>query len=74
LLPWENFTSGGAESVIPRRFFITSPTEDSKNYENELKAYQDQGFTTGTNDPNVLNSQKLWFDKTNPAYGAGPIQ
>lgn len=74
LLPWENFTSGGTESVIPRRFFITSPTEDSKNYENELKAYQDQGFTTGTNDPNVLSSQKLWFDESNPAYGAGPIQ
>ena len=49
-----------------------TPTEDSKNYENQLQAVQEQGFTTGTSDPVILNTERLWFDKQNPQYGAGP--
>jgi hypothetical protein len=71
-LAWDPLIASGSELTLPRRFTIGTPTEDSKNYENEMKAVQDQGFTTGTSDPNVLNTQRLWFDKQNPAYGAGP--
>lgn len=71
-LPWEEFISSGNALTVPRRFTVGTPTEDSKNYTNELEAVQEQGFTTGTSDPNVLNSERLWFDDPNPAYGAGP--
>ena len=71
-LAWDPLVASGSELTLPRRFTVGTPTEDSKNYENEMKAVQEQGFTTGTSDPNVLNSQRLWFDKQNPAYGTGP--
>ena len=71
-LPWDNLTASGNELVLPRRFTIGTPTEDNKNYENEMSSVQEQGFTTGTSDPDVLNAERLWFDKQNPQYGAGP--
>lgn len=71
-LPWEDFKVSGSEIAIPRRFEIRTPTQDDLNYANLLSAMQEQGFTTGTPDPNVLNSEKLWFDENDPAYGAGP--
>jgi len=71
-LPWDNFIASGNELTIPRRFTVATPTEDNKNYKNQLSSVQEQGFTTGTSDPNVLNSERLWFDKQNPNYGAGP--
>ncbi len=71
-LPWENFTTSGSEMPIPRRFVVSTPTEDDLNYVNKLAAVQEQGFTTGDPSPAILNSQRLWFDKENPAYGAGP--
>lgn len=73
-LPWENFTASGSEMPIPRRFVIGTPTEDDLNYANKMASAQEQGFSTGTPDPVKLNSEKLWFDKQDPAYGAGPKQ
>ena len=71
-LAWEDFTVSGNEVPIPRRFVVSTPTLDDINYDNQMSSVQEQGFTTGTNDPAVLNSERLWFDKENPAYGAGP--
>lgn len=71
-LPWENFTASGSEMPIPRRFTVGTPTEDDLNYANKMASAQEQGFTTGTPDPVVLNSERLWYDKQDPAYGAGP--
>ncbi len=71
-LAWENFTESGSEMAIPRRFEVGTPTEDDLNYTNKMSSAQEQGFTTGSLDPGVLNSERLWFDKQNPAYGAGP--
>lgn len=71
-LAWENFTESGSEMPIPRRFEVGTPTEDDLNYTNKMASAQEQGFTTGSLDPGVLNSERLWFDKQNPAYGAGP--
>ncbi len=71
-LPWEEFLSSGNELTVPRRFSIGTPTEDSQNYANEVEAINEQGFTTGTINPEVLNSERLWFDKQNPQYGSGP--
>ncbi len=71
-LAWEEFLSGGNELVIPRRFSIDTPSASEMNYENEKGAYDAQGFTTSTVDPSTLNSERIWYDKSNPSYGAGP--
>ncbi len=71
-LAWEDFTISGNEMPIPRRFTVATPTADDINYDNQMISVQDQGFTTGTNDPAVLNSERLWFDQENPEYGEGP--
>ncbi|MBI9063767.1 MAG: SusD/RagB family nutrient-binding outer membrane lipoprotein [Marinilabiliaceae bacterium] len=71
-LAWEDLKSSGAESVVPRRFVVATPTEDSKNYANDVAAVKEQGFTSGKNDPEILNAERLWFDKQNPKYGEGP--
>ena len=71
-LAWEDMLSSGNELTLPRRFTVGTPTEDNKNYANLVNAVNEQGFSTGTNDPTVLNSERLWFDKENPAYGTGP--
>ena len=71
-LAWENFTISGNEMPIPRRFVVGTPTEDDINYANKKAAVEEQGFTTGTPEPTVLSSERLWFDKENPEYGAGP--
>lgn len=71
---WEDMKVSDSEATIPRRFIVATPTKDDKNYANKQAAVEEQGFTTGTNDPIKLNAERLWFDKQNPAYGAGPKQ
>ncbi|MFD2825980.1 SusD/RagB family nutrient-binding outer membrane lipoprotein [Leeuwenhoekiella polynyae] len=73
-LPRDPFLAGGSPLTVPRRFTVRTPTEDNKNFENMSEAYKQQGFTTGSNVPQVLNAERLWFDKANPNYGAGPKQ
>ncbi len=72
VLPRDNFLAGGTELTVPRRFKINEPLESNKNYANEKSALEEQGFTAGTNDPQILNSERIWFDQENPQYGAGP--
>lgn len=74
VLPWVPMLAGGSPVTIPRRFEIPTPTKDNKNYENAMEALTNQGFTTGANDPEILNSERIWFDKVDPEYGAGPIK
>ncbi|GAA5222021.1 SusD/RagB family nutrient-binding outer membrane lipoprotein [Membranihabitans marinus] len=71
-LEWEEFTSSGTEMPIPRRFTVSTPTADNLNYANQLKSVQDQGFTTGDPNPNILSQERLWFDQDSPEYGEGP--
>lgn len=71
-LAWEDFKTSGVEVTIPRRFVVGTPTEDDINFSNKKAAVTEQGFTTGTNNPGVLSSERLWFDSENPNYGAGP--
>ena len=71
-LKWESFLASGTEMTMPRRFIASAPTEDDLNFANKKAGIEAQGFTTGTNDPVTLNTERLWFDKNNPDYGAGP--
>jgi len=71
-LPWQEFLASGNELPVPRRFVVGEPTEDDLNYENKKAAIEEQGFSTSTNDPEVLNRERLWFDKEDPQYGEGP--
>lgn len=64
-------------SNIPRRFDTGNPSKTDLMYDIYLKAYADQGFTVtsaGSNETAVLNSERLWSDKGNPQWGAGPKQ
>ena len=73
-LAWEPFMprGGGSEMVVPRRYTAALPLEDDLNYANKMASIEEQGFTPGVNDPNVLHDERLWFDKENPDYGMGP--
>lgn len=71
-LPWTEFTSAGSSMPIPRRFTVQTPTQDDLNYANQLKSVQEQGFTTGDPNPNILSNERLWFDLNSPNYGEGP--
>lgn len=62
---------------IPRRFDTGQPSKTDLMYEIYQKAYADQGFTitaAGGNETAVLNSERVWWDKNNPQWGAGPKQ
>lgn len=72
VLPREPYLDGGVELTVPRRFTVRNPTEDDINYENQLQAIQDQGFTPGNSEPKILHDQRLWYDKTAPDWGTGP--
>ena len=71
-LPWQKFLASGNELTVPRRFVVGDPTEDDLNYANKKAAVEEQGFTPSTNDPEILNVERLWYDKEDPQYGDGP--
>ncbi|WBL22873.1 SusD/RagB family nutrient-binding outer membrane lipoprotein [Zunongwangia sp. HRR-M8] len=71
-LPWDKLASSVAELTIPRRFRIDAPSADNQNYQNRLNILETQGFTAGTNNPQTLNEERIWFDINNPDYGSGP--
>jgi hypothetical protein len=54
---------------IPRRFWLLDPGET--NRANWQKAMTDQGFTPNAQDLPTLSTQRIWYDKTAPAFGAG---
>lgn len=54
---------------IPRRFWINDPGE--VNRDNWLNAYEAQGFTPRAVDAQTLSQERVWYDKTAPAFGEG---
>ncbi len=56
--------------VIPRRYWVDEPPLGTNNA-NWLKAQTEQGFTPNDRTATTLNTQRLWFDKNNPAFGQG---
>jgi|GEM_PF-464142 len=71
---WSREPFSTKEAVpIPRRFNITTPETSNINYDNMMSAYKAAGLTTNAgSSPATLESERLWFDKNSPAWGAGP--
>lgn len=67
---WEPYTVSGAELKLPRRFPVTTPTIEN-NKANWQAAISAQGFTPDNNMGEVLNAERVWWDKTAPDYGMG---
>lgn len=66
------FWDGGVEMTIPRRFGVDQPTQDNINYQNILDALEAQGFTPGSNNPQDLHNERIWYDEGAPDWGEGP--
>ncbi|MBX2925233.1 MAG: SusD/RagB family nutrient-binding outer membrane lipoprotein [Chitinophagaceae bacterium] len=56
--------------IIPRRFWLEEPAQGTNN-ENWSAAMSAQGFTPNARDLQTLNTQRVWFDKSAPAFGEG---
>lgn len=54
---------------IPRRFWLIDPGET--NRANWQTAMTEQGFTPNAQDLPTLSTQRIWYDKNAPAFGAG---
>lgn len=73
ILPWNEFTKNNdADTYIPRRFDISVPLQSDLMYAIKKAAYDAQGYTLGTIEPQVLNSERVWYDKAAPNFGEGP--
>jgi len=57
------------DRTIPRRLWTVEPmTLNLSNWENAIR---EQGFTLRERTEVILASERLWWDKNNPAYGEG---
>ena len=54
---------------VPRRLWTVEPMQ--LNRANWEDAMREQGFTMRDYTPHVLSTERLWWDKNNPAYGVG---
>lgn len=70
--PWTALEANGVELIMPRRIVIdvTDPTDI--NFENREIWLKQTGYTAGAIEPEVLNKERIWFDKESPNYGEGP--
>jgi len=70
LWAWQPYLSSGTELKLPRRFPWGTPG-DATNLANWQEALSSQGFTADVNTGDVLNAQRVWWDKNSPNYGDG---
>ena len=60
-------------TIIPRRLYVTQPNETDKMKDVKIAAFQEQGFSFTTGDAGAtLNTERVWYDKGAPQWGAGP--
>lgn len=74
ILPLKSFKPGGtlADTPLPRRFSFADPSPSDKMRNIMLKAWKDQGFSIGFT-ADILNTERVWYDKNAPQFGQGPI-
>ena len=69
-LPWNKEFD---PNVVPRRLYISQPTDTDVMKDIKIAAYAEEGFTcTDGNQPATLNKERVWYDKGAPQWGAGP--
>lgn len=59
-------------SLFPRRPALTAPNVTDLMYDILNQSYEVQGYSAGSAN-GILNSQRVWQDKNNPQWGAGPV-
>ena len=70
LIPWVALKPS---KDIPRRFYIAQPEPSDKMRAIIEAAMHEQGFSfTDGQNPEVLNAERVWYDKGAPNYGEGP--
>lgn len=67
---WQPYVATGNELKLPRRFPWGTPTDET-NRTNWTTALTEQGFTKDDNKGEVLNAERVWWDKNSPNYGEG---
>lgn len=73
LLPRIDYAANGiGADAIPRRVAINALSPTDKMYQIYEQSYKEQGYTIGTTDMKLLNSERVWQDKNAPQWGAGP--
>ena len=75
LLPWQDFDKViNYTPLIPRRSKMSEPAPTDKMHDITLEAIKAQGFSYGSDnaDPELLNTQRVWYDQENPQFGEGP--
>jgi len=70
-LKFESFREDGSDYILPRRCPMFSGDPTNQNYANYQQALKDEGFTIGSN-AEVLNTERVWYDKGAPDFGTGP--
>ena len=70
LIPWVALKPS---KDIPRRFYIAQPEPSDKMRAIIEAAMREQGFSfTDGQTPDVLNAERVWYDKGAPNFGEGP--
>lgn len=70
LIPWVTLKPS---KDIPRRFYIAQPEPSDKMRAIIEAAMREQGFSfTDGQNPDVLNAERVWYDKGAPNFGEGP--
>lgn len=69
LIPWIDLLSN---KDIPRRFDVGTPNPTDLMYDVLVSAYEEQGFSAGTQPAYILNSERVWSDIGAPDFGQGP--
>lgn len=70
MIPWSDTIDPAS---VPRRFIVGIPDVTSILFDIETENQAEQGFTPGNAvSGEMLNSQRVWFDKNDPQYGEGP--
>lgn len=70
LIPWVALKPS---KDIPRRFYIAQPEPSDKMRAIIEAAMREQGFSfTDGQNPDVLNAERVWYDKGAPNFGEGP--
>ena len=69
-IPWNESYDA---TIIPRRLYVTTPNDTDVMAPIIKAAFAEQGFSFTTGDAGAtLNTERVWYDKGAPQWGAGP--